>query len=192
MRRSAEHREPDRGDRAGTTAVELERGEEPRGLRVARVRPPAADPRLTAITAFAAVLLGLAVLKPWGAAAPHASRAPRTVIAASVAPTPVPTRDRTPDGLASPICLGTGGWRIASLERWQTQDVRVWRAIEPVPNATGPLDASIPSVPIVAIELTAMGWCAPSYGPSKPTGPATVTAWAIRDGEAAILPLEQV
>jgi hypothetical protein len=114
---------------------------------------------------------------------------------ASAAPataTPVPTEDRTADGLASPICLGTGAWRVASLETWQTQDVRVWRAIEPIAHATGPLDPAIPSVPIVAIQLTALGWCAPAYGPDKPVGPAIVTAWTLDGGAALPLQLRQV
>jgi hypothetical protein len=193
MRRSAEHREPAAYDPAGTAgAVDLPEGEPVRGLAIAPVRPHTRDPRVTALLGLAATLLVVAVLKPWGVAAPAATRAPRPVVVASIAPTPVPTRDRSADGLASPICLGAGAWRIASLERWRTEDVRVWRAIEPAPVADGPLDVRIPSVPIVAVELIALGWCAPAYGESKPVGPVRVTAWVVRAGAASALPLDQV
>jgi hypothetical protein len=161
-------------------------------LIVARVRPPTRDPRLSALLGMVAVLVGLAVLKPWGVAAPAPSRAPGLTTAAPVEVTPEPTADRSAQGLASPVCLGSGSWQVASLERWRTQAVRVWRAIEPVRSATGPLDRAIPSSPIVAVELTALGWCAPAYGPAVPIGPVTVTAWWVEKDEAAALRLVQV
>jgi hypothetical protein len=161
-------------------------------LIVARVRPRIRDSRLSGAVGAVALLVGLAILKPWGVGAPSPSRAPRLATPSAVAVTPEPTADVSAEGLASPICLGAGGWRVVSLETWRTQDVRVWRAIEPAPAATGPLDPEIPSVPIVAVELTALGWCAPAYGPAKPVGPATVTAWWVDEGVATALLLEQL
>ena len=161
-------------------------------LMVARVRPRLRDSRLSTAVGVVAVLVGLAILKPWGVAAPSPSRAPRLATPTPVVVTPEPTADVSAEGLASPICLGAGGWRVVSRETWETQDVRVWRAIEPAPAATGPLDPVIPSVPIVAVELTALGWCAPAYGPAKPVGPATVSAWWVEGGVATALLLEQL
>jgi hypothetical protein len=156
------------------------------------VQPRTDEGHLASALGAAAILLAVLILKPWtgGTAEPT-----RFLALASLGPataTPIPTEDRTADGLAVPICLGTGAWRVASLETWQTQDVRVWRAIDPIADATGPLDPQIPSVPIVAIQLTALGWCAPAYGPDKPVGPATVTAWTLDDGAALPLQLRQV
>lgn len=155
------------------------------------VRGGSSDSRVGNALSVVAILVVLAVLKPWGAGSPIAIARPFVPDATTVAITPSPTEDRSADGLASPLCLGTGGWRIASLEQWRTQDVRVWRAIEPITSATGPLDPTIPSVPIVALEVTALGWCAPAFGPGRPEGPAVVTAWSVRDGEARRLDLEQ-
>lgn len=156
------------------------------------VRPPIDEGLLSTALGLAVALLVVAILKPWdwGAAAPTGRLGVGPVESAEV--TPIPTEDRSAEGLALPICLGTGGWRIASLETWQTQDVRVWRAIEPVTSATGPLDASIPSVPIVAIQLTALGWCAPAFGDGLPVGPSTVTAWSVHGSAAEPLELRQV
>ena len=137
--------------------------------------------------------MSLAILKPWGIGSPPGTPRPDVTVAATTVPlTPIPTEDRSADGLAAPICLGTGGWRIASLESWRTQDVRVWRAIEPIADATGPLDPAIPSVPIVAVRIAALGWCAPAFGPDRPVGPVNVTASFIRDDVASELALLQV
>lgn len=161
-------------------------------LRTIRVRPHTGTSWVPAAVWAVAALVGLAMLKPWGTASPQPTPGFRPATSAVAVITPAPTADRTADGLAAPICLGTGAWRVATLERWRTQDVRVWRAIEPVAAATGPTDPSIPSVPIVAVELTGLGWCAPSYGPDKPTGPAMVTAWSVAGGIARELPLRQI
>jgi hypothetical protein len=163
----------------------------PAGLIVEPVRGRRPDSRLNLVTGFVAVLVALAVLKPWGTGIdPGPSRVPRRPTPPPV--TPIPTQDRTAEGLASPICLGAGTWQVASLETWRTQDVRAWRVIEPAVNVSGPLDPAIPSVPIVAIELGALGWCAPAYGPNKPIGPAIVEAWLVRDGGVERLGLRQL
>jgi len=163
------------------------------GFRLAteRVRPPTAAPWLATVAAVA-IVVAAAILKPWGWGAAEPSAPTRAASAGPAAVTPVPTEDRSAQGLAAPICLGTGGWRVTSLETWQTQDVRVWRAIEPVAAVTGPLDPAIPSVPIVAIQLVALGWCAPAFGPDLPVGPAEVTAWSVQAGVATQIELQQV
>ncbi|MBI2781094.1 MAG: hypothetical protein HYX55_04770 [Chloroflexi bacterium] len=160
--------------------------------RTIRVQPRSGDPSMAAAVWTVAALVGLAILKPWGTGSPRTTPAPRPVTSVAAVVTPAPTEDRSADGLAAPICLGTGAWRVATLERWPTQDVRVWRAIEPIQTAGGPTDPSIPSVPIVAVELTGLGWCAPSYGPDVPVGPVTVSAWSVTGGVATELALRQV
>lgn len=156
-----------------------------------RARP--ADSRLGPALGAVALLVALAILKPWGGGSPNATLAPNRFAAPTEgAINPAPTEDRSADGLAGPICLGAGGWQIATLERWRTQDVRVWRAIEPLAAATGPTDPAIPSVAVVAIEISGLGWCAPAYGPDRPAGPDTVTAWSVHGGTATEIELAQV
>jgi hypothetical protein len=170
----------------------LEPDDRPRAFSVERVRPGAGDPRLSILAGVVALLVAIAVVKPWGGdPGATSSRPPRIAPAATPAPTVRPTNN-TPEGLAGPICLGAGSWRVASLETWRTQDVRVWRAVEPIEDATTPLDPSIPSVPIVAVEIGALGWCAPAYGPDRPAGPARVTAWFNAPDGPVELALRQV
>jgi hypothetical protein len=161
-------------------------------FRVVTVRAGAGNTRVAGALWTVSALILVAIVKPWGIGEPAAVVPARQAIVPTTVPTAVPTIDLSANGLAAPICLGTGGWRVASLEAWRTQDVRVWRAIEPVVDATGPLDPTIPSVPIVAVRLVALGWCAPAYGDGRPAGPATVTAWHVRDRIATELALHQV
>lgn len=160
-------------------------------LAVTRVQAPRSAPRLAAAMWIVAACVLVAVLKPWGGGGPVPATL-RPDVARPVEATPVPTEDRTATGLALSTCLGTGAWRVASLETWRNRDVRVWRAIEPVATASGPLDPSIPSVPVVADVLHGLGWCAPAYGPAQPVGPARVRAWQVVDGAARALALRQV
>ncbi|HET7182573.1 MAG TPA: hypothetical protein VFI15_10110, partial [Candidatus Limnocylindrales bacterium] len=106
-------------------------------------------------------------------------------VAVEIVVTPAPTADRSATGLALAACLGTGAWRVASLETWRNRDVRVWRAIEPLAGATGLDDPGIPSVPVVADELAGLGFCAPAFGPDMPIGPARIQAWEVVGPSAA-------
>lgn len=168
------------------------------GFPVSAVRPPVADHGLALAGAVVAILVGIAVVKPWGSATEPGPPALPPLAARSVAPasgvppTPRPTLDTSPEGVAGPTCLGPGAWRIASLEAWRDQDVRVWRAIEPTMAATGPLDPAIPTVPVVGSEIEALGWCAPAYGPGRPIGPGQVDAWLVRGGVVLELELRRV
>ena len=162
------------------------------GFPVTPVHQPVADRGLSIAGALVAVVIGLAFLKPWGAAGDTPTPGPPRVIAPAIpAPTPRPTDDSA-EGLAGPVCLGAGAWRIASLETWHDRDVRVWRAIEPALEASGPADPAIPTVPLFGLEVRALGWCAPAYGPERPVGPAQVDGWFVVDGLAHELDLRQV
>lgn len=165
-----------------------EPGESPVPLAVTRLGPSAGAQRLpTAVWVVAAFVI-VAVLKPWGGGGPVEATL-RPDVAAPAVITPVPTEDRSATGLAIPVCLGSGGWRVATLETWRLRNVRVWRAIEPVDRATGPLDPAIPAVPVVADAITGLGWCAPAFGPDEPAGPAQVRAWqviGVTDHEVAL------
>jgi len=163
----------------------------PAGLRLTKVRPPGREPHLAGVAWIVTALVLVAVLKPWSVLTPSTPSRPDLPLA-TVEVTPVPTIDRSAAGLAASVCLGTGGWRIASLERWRDGDVRVWRAIEPVETAAGPLDVEIPSVPVTADTVTALGWCAPAYGPDQPIGPADVQAWLVAGPRVTVIGLRRV
>lgn len=154
-------------------------------VRLQRVSSRAPDRRFWAPVVVVLVLVVVAAFKPWPAAevpvAAPARPAPVTPRPGTAAPTQIV---ESADSLAEPICLGAGSWRVASLEEWRTQAVRVWRAIEPLTEATGPADPAIPSVPVVAVELPALGWCAPTGGPSRPIGSARVEVWLVAAGQA--------
>jgi hypothetical protein len=157
-----------------------------------RVQAPRGAPRLAAAMWLLAAFVVVAVLKPWGGGGPVAATL-RPDVVVPVEITPVPTRDRSATGLAVDVCLGAGGWRVASLETWRDRDVRVWRAIEPVANVTGLDDPTIPSVPIVADKLTGLGFCAPAFGPDMPIGPAHVAAYHVLSPTVMnTIPLRQV
>jgi hypothetical protein len=161
------------------------------GLSVVRDQTRRAGAVAPLATAIVVLLVGLAVAKPWGeGSVDRPSIAPRADAVAPSGP-PEPTADSAA-ALAGPVCLGAEAWRITSHETWRTREVRVWRAVEPIAEADGPLDPAIPSVPIVAVDLDALGWCAAAYGPDRPLGPATVSAWLVAGGSARELALVRV
>ena len=173
------------------TGPDADPGETPAALAVTPVAAPRGSPRLAAGFWLVAAFVLIALLKPWGGG----GRVAATLLPDVAGPaeiTPEPTEDRSAVGLAEPVCLGAGAWRIATLETWRARSVRVWRAIEPVGAATGPLDPSIPAVPVAADVLTGLGWCAPAYGSEQPIGPAHVRAWQVVDGAAHEVALRQV
>ena len=144
-------------------------------------------------TVVVIAMLVLAILKPWGGG--DSGRDARSQAAPAAPPLiagPSPTPDLSADGLAEPLCLGPGAWLVASVEQWRTHPVRVWKVIEPITNATGPANPLIPSVPVAAYSVPALGWCAPVWGPLRPVGPATVRAWRIANGPPLPIELRQV
>jgi len=139
--------------------------------------------------AITVVALVAAIAKPWAPGPPdgHAAGAVGAEGAVGAvgqgvrsSPTPVPTvRPDSAGPLVALFCLDPESWRIATIERWRDQTIRVWRAIEPIVTATGPNDARIPLFPVVSEGVTELGWCAPVVGPDRPVGLATVEAWQL-------------
>jgi hypothetical protein len=183
---------PDDADAAPETPEPGRLAPEQIGFPVTPVRPPIADRGLSIAGAIVAIVIGVAFVKPWGSAGDAPTPGPRRVVATTTQATTARPIDDSAEGLAGPVCLGAGGWRIASLETWRDQDVRVWRAIEPVAEAGGPLDPAIPTVPIFGLDIQALGWCAPAYGAERPVGPAEVHGWIVLNGVAHVLELRQV
>jgi hypothetical protein len=162
-----------------------------RGFSVQHVRTRSAGAFVPVATGLVVLLVGLAIAKPWDeGTGGQPSRSPRVPAAATAGP-PAPTADVAAT-LAGPVCLGAEAWRVTSHETWRSQEVRVWRSLEPIADASGPLDPAIPSVPIVAVELDALGWCAAAWGPERPVGPADVNAWLVTGRVARELGLVRV
>ena len=148
-----------------------------------------AGPGLWTVGALVAAVLVLAIAKPWawGASSPRTGLPHRSVAPASSGPPATP--DLSPEGLAVGVCLGTGAWRVATIETWRlviagqivTQRVRVWQAVDPARAASGPADARVPIVGVAAMDVDALGWCAPSVGDGRPVGPVDVTVWRLAD-----------
>jgi hypothetical protein len=181
--------------------VEAPAQETPMGSPLGRVLVGRPGPGLRVLGALLGALLVAAILKPWdwGAVRPPTRRAPPPPVAATVGPSATP--DLSQEGLAASVCLGTDAWRVATIETWRlviaaavvTQQVRVWRAVSPIGSVTGPADPRIPLVGVAAMELNALGWCAPGNGNDRPTGAVDVTMWRVTPaGGAEVVPIRQI
>jgi hypothetical protein len=101
---------------------------------------------------------------------------------------PIPTAaTETASGSGDPLgelreeCNEPGGWRVYSHEGFLDQDVRVWRSVEPVAIASGPLDPSLPLIQVGPVN-EALGYCAPWTGPERPPDGSIVSAWQVLPG----------
>jgi hypothetical protein len=132
----------------------------------------------------AALLVGVALLKPWPAAPASTSRSPATApsptVLAALEPTPLPSLRAGEIG-----CEGAR-WQIVSLDRLGSWTARTWLPIAPV-AAFGPADPSIPRVALDGGGVLAVGACPDVDGgaPSAPGAPApspdvvAITAWRL-------------
>jgi hypothetical protein len=148
---------------------------------VERIGRPTRDWPLFAGIAIVVVAVVLSTLKPWGtgsmgAAATSAGDA--IVTSGSPNPEPTATPRPTPADPASSFCLAPSGWRLMSLERFDKQTIRVWQTIDPI-AATGPTDPRLPTGLVVSTAVLGVGWCTPTTGPDRPTGPVTVQVWSL-------------
>ncbi|MEA2548221.1 MAG: hypothetical protein QOE42_819, partial [Chloroflexota bacterium] len=71
------------------------------------VQPPIDEDQLASALGAVIVLLAVLILKPWTGGTAEPSRFVSVASAAPAAATPIPTEDRTADGLAIPVCLGS-------------------------------------------------------------------------------------
>jgi hypothetical protein len=164
-------------------------GAEPRERMFAPVRLESQGPsigRWIAIVGFALVVV---VAKPWAAGEPSAGQA-----GPAGPPTVLDRRDDTSFGSTSAtgptaklsdsppaaFCGGPGTWLVATVERWRTQTIRVWRAADPIEEASGPEDEDIPMQPLGVPAVLELGWCAPIEGPERLIGPVEVHVWRER------------
>lgn len=146
---------------------------------------------LALVLVVAGLLVATAVTKPWEALAPvPPGPADPAVPAASprggsggAAPGSDPTPDATPgDGpstATSPACASPQSWRTATIESWFGRMARVWSAVTVGEHALE--DPTLPFEPVIAERITAIGWCAPVFGPDRPPVAARGTLWRLGD-----------
>ena len=144
--------------------------------------------------AILAVMTGVAIAKPWGAPtpdpAPSADREAALVRAATPTATPLASDDpESAAGAVASICFDPPSWRVATVERWHDQTIRVWRAIVPVAKAAGPDDQNVPVTHVVSEGVIELGWCAPVVGPTLANGSASIEVWRRTTGGSTALAL---
>jgi hypothetical protein len=165
---------------------------------VVPVAPGGGSDRIARWVAVAVVLVVVAVVKPWGGedgAARSAAGGAPSLRAVAGAPAASSGASRAPARAVDEIdpdvtlaCLEPASWRVASIEAYDRQTIRIWRALDPG-AATGPGDPAIPHVLIASEGVAELGWCAPAAGPDRPTGETTVQAWSLHEGTARALRL---
>lgn len=149
-------------------------------------------PALVVVIA-AALLVAVALVKPWGLPVGLGLRVAAPPTAAPPGPTPTPA-PLTDDTLVAPFCLQPSGWRVFAAERWSDRDVRSWRSAETFAGASGPRDPRIPITPLASQWVMSLGYCSPVAGPERPPPGATVTVYRLLDvvNEPQVLPLRRL
>jgi hypothetical protein len=125
-----------------------------------------------AILAAIVLFFAIAWIKPWPA--PPIPLAP--LPAPPTAAPPTPTADPLSD--LKHHCQEPPGWRVYAHERWGGRSLRSWRSLEPAQAASGPLDPTIPIVPLGA-AITSLGYCSPWNTDERPPAGAEVFAWRL-------------
>jgi hypothetical protein len=167
-------------------------GGQPRERAFAPTRLESVRPPVGLWLGVTVIALAAAFVKPWAVEAPSArpGGGAATASGATVRSgrSPIPTvRPDSAGPLVALFCLDPPSWRIATIERWRDQSIRVWRAIDPIAHASGPDDPRIPVFPVVSEGVTELGWCAPVVGPDRPEGRATIRVWRrTPDGPVAV------
>jgi hypothetical protein len=137
----------------------------------ARLESQGRGPEIVAV--LIAIFVAVALVKPWGNGT---SGGPRPTPRASIAPAAAPSID--PLAQLRRNCEEPIGWRVYTSERWGKLTVRSWKTIDPVHGATGPLDPTVPNVPLAA-QIDALGYCSPWRDGERPPIDSVVTGWRI-------------
>jgi hypothetical protein len=152
--------------------------------QLTRIAGPGRGPG--AALATAAIFLALAVLKPWGAipgfeaggSPGTGAGGPNPGQASATPPVPLPSAE-DPAADLERHCPQPSGWRVFAHERWSGGAVRSWKSLVPARVASGPLDPTIPRVPVTSQQVPLLGYCAPWRGPDQPPGTATISGWRL-------------
>ncbi|MBA2700578.1 MAG: hypothetical protein H0U58_02610 [Chloroflexi bacterium] len=137
-----------------------------------------------------AIVLGLAVVKPWRSASEGQGAGgggqPTSGLgaAAPIVDPAVPGASRGIDAareLVAAFCLEPSGWRLYATERWSDREVRSWTSIRPIESADGPGDPRIPRFSAASQAVLTLGYCAPIDGVDRPPGATSITIYRRRE-----------
>jgi hypothetical protein len=143
--------------------------------------PPRPDgPSVSSVLVAIAIVLVVAIVKPWGTADEAGVPIGTSRPARTEAPvrTPAPTPDVARQRVAA-LCLEPNGWRLYATERWSDRGVRSWKSIEPVAFADGPGDPRIPMFLEASQTVLTLGYCAPVTGLERPPSQTTTTIYRL-------------
>ena len=149
---------------------------------------PVSEPRgahrdVAAVSLAVVLLLGVALVKPWGQPKPggtiETGPSPSASVAVELTTSPTPI---TEESLVRGFCLQPSGWRIFTTEHWTDHDIRVWRSAEGTADAIDAADSRIPMTPVASRSVTTLGFCAPVSGPERPPRDATVALYRVDPG----------
>lgn len=137
----------------------------------ARLESQGRGPEIVAV--LIAIFVAVALVKPWGNGTSGEARpTPRVSIA------PVAAASADPLAQLRRNCEEPVGWRVYTSERWGKLTVRSWKTVDPTHGAKGPLDPTIPIVPLAA-QIDALGYCSPWRDGERPPSDSFVTGWRI-------------
>lgn len=139
------------------------------------------------VVALVAVLV-VTLVRPWDTGGATPAARPPAASPAGLAPTSTPAPDPTAwqaDAAGSPACASPRSWRVATIESWFGRTARVWAAAEAVEAAPG--DPRLAFAPVIAEQITGLGWCAPVDGDERPPLTARGRLW--RDEGGTITPV---
>jgi hypothetical protein len=151
--------------------------------------------------AGAALLVALAVVKPWAALGPpRASDGPtQSAVVASVGTlgegaaadvAGLPTQPAAPQPADALHCLQPDGWRLVTYEQLPTQIERSWIVVTPA-TAAGPLDPAILVTTLVSSDMLGLGLCAPASGlgsgPWRLVAPRITAIWHLTQAAGSSL-----
>jgi hypothetical protein len=185
---------------------------------LARVSTPAPALSAQLLLAAGVLFLVLAVVKPWGAGTPAATRpgagplpdgaavaggmggtaggtggtaggtAGGTGGTAGAVAAAVSTPEAPSPGPGEIAC-SPGGWEIVSLDRLADWTVRTWIPATPI-IAISPLDPAIEVIPLDSPTILSVGVCGPPAPSAGTTAMRIVSAWALAGQRATPISIE--
>lgn len=153
------------------------------------VRVGRADRKLGAGIVAVALLLAIAIAKPWtddGLPAAHAPDAPPSAQPSAPQPSAVAeivSRIGTGTGAlitsdSTTTCFGTLDWELVTDGRFLGRPSRTWIPVD-ASVAQDPLDPSIPILRVTSSSVLAMGFCAPVSTSALSGGSWGATLWRL-------------
>lgn len=161
--------------------------ERPDGLRPVLSRAGEPDRRPVAGAAVVAMLVMVALLKPWssdgtaavGATGSPSHTAPARAAATSEAPIDLPAMALDPP---AKDCYADSGWRVCMLGESAGHEIRTWLFGTARKASAAAIGTTTPAVLVITRGGAGLGLYAPRSSRERLTGQSVVSAWQIREG----------